>query len=353
MATATQGTSSEPYEESRGRSGRCPDCRPGTLDSYGCGREAVKARAEYDAAHADGPDPEQYDTARVAYGAARNEAGPVVYSVRQQLEHVTEQIRCLINDSEVVDHLDRAWRRVKRRLRHCTEREGCCTDDNCSEEFDTDVTDHGIEVIEARIAQYEHRTTEAEKCFKRLTEEPDRLRARVDVVKQEVTDLVAEVGGDSATTDYKRLYAKALVADWKLDRIWWGFDHTHDYVDCLCETLQCSLRGRAALSELTGELALRNCMRARKDERCRHLRDNVVDGVIEAYVNGRLPRHPHEDEDSYEEEEPYDDEPAPSYPEEEEPYESGPRGRTGGPRQSRPRPSAEPERRRSRDSRDR
>jgi hypothetical protein len=270
----------------------CPDCTPRALDPLRCRAKGVQAEADYDNQHP-GADPGQYEQARLDYGKARHDATPVVAEVRSQLAHVTDQLRCIIDDRETVECLDEAWLEVKERLRVCDPWLGCCVDDNG--DFDTDVCDYGIEIIKARIAEYEHRTQAAETCFDNLLKEPDKLTERVANLKAEVDGIAKDVGGDPATTDFKRLYARALVAERHLDEVWWGYPYAHDYVDCLCLALRVSLRGRAALSRLTGELAVRVCRIDAREGRCKHLREHIVDGIIEEYVRKCQPRHEHDD----------------------------------------------------------
>jgi hypothetical protein len=272
----------------------CPDCRPRVLDSIRCWAEGVKAEAQYVEDHKDGPSPDKYEAARLAYGTARHAATTVVAKVRGQLTHVTDQLRCLIDDSETVERLDDAWLDVKERLEACEPRLGCCVADD--DDFDTNVSDDRTEMVKARKAEYEHRTEAAEECFTQLLGEPSALTDRVADLQAEAAGIASDVDGDPATTDFKRLYARALVAQRHLDEVWWGFDYAHDYVDCLCRALRISLRGRAALSKLTGELTVRTCRKTAREDRCKHLRDNMADGIIEEYVRRELPRHPHDDD---------------------------------------------------------
>ena len=143
--------------------------------------------------------------------------------VRNQLAHVTDQVKCIIDDNEVVERLDHAWLDVRQRLEVCEPLLGCCVDGD--DEFDTDIDDYRTEIVKARVAEYEHRTQAAEDCFTKLLGEPGRLTERVTNLQAEVAGIASDVGGDSATTDFKRLYARALVAWRHLDEVWWGFDH--------------------------------------------------------------------------------------------------------------------------------
>jgi hypothetical protein len=255
----------------------CPDCRPEALDPLRCRAEGVKAEAAYDEKHKDGPNPDQYEAARLQYGKARHDATPTVAKIREDLARVTDQLRCLIDDSEVVECLDDAWHDVRRRLEECDPQLGCCVDDEG--DFDTDVSGCGIETLKARIAEYEHRTDAAEKCFATLLKEPEALKKRVSDLEAEVAGIDKDVCDEDA--DRKMLYARALVARRHLEEVWWGYDHPHDYVDCVCLALRISLRGRAALSRLNGELAVRTCRLKARHDRCEHLREKIAEAIIE------------------------------------------------------------------------
>lgn len=283
----------------------CPDCSPEALDPLRCRAEGVKQQAAYDEQHKDGPSPDQYEAARLQYGKARHDATPAVAKIREQLAQVTDKLRCLIDDSEVVECLDEAWYDVRRRLEACHPQLGCCVDDEG--DFDTDVSGCGIETLKARIAEYEHRTEAAEKCFAALLKEPGNLTKRVSDLEAEVSGIDKDIC-DEESADRKMLYARALVARWHLEEVWWGFDHPHDYVDCVCLALRISLRGRAALSRLTGELAVRTCLIQAREGRCKTLREKIAEAIIEEYVRRCRPRHPHDHDHDHDHDDEHDDE---------------------------------------------
>jgi hypothetical protein len=79
----------------------------------------VKEQAAYDEQHKDGPNPDQYETARLQYGKARHDATPIVAKIREVIEKAIDTLRCLIDDSETIECLDDAWHDVERRLEVC------------------------------------------------------------------------------------------------------------------------------------------------------------------------------------------------------------------------------------------
>jgi hypothetical protein len=103
------------------------------------------------------------------------------------------------------------------------------------------------------------------------------------------------MASDSRTVDFVALYAAALVARDHLDTIWRGFEHVNAYMDCLCRTLTCQIKGYAAVSELKGKEAVHQCHRDQEVAACQRLRDHTADEVIAEYI--RL-KEQHEREES-------------------------------------------------------
>ncbi|WP_127500922.1 hypothetical protein [Actinoplanes solisilvae] len=267
-----------------------PECNPRLLDDLKCKAQGVAAQAAYNAAHIDALTQARaaYDAARSAYGKARTTAAPIVAETRHQLTAVIDQLKCLINDRLEVDCLDRAWDAVVDRLRKCGETSGCYFTDDC--DFDDDVKDCRPEDVPARKADIQRRTEAAEKAFADLIKEPTELATRVAALKTEVAAIAAAMAGDAKTTDFKQLYARALVARRKLSAVWRGFEHTNAYVDCLCCALTCQLKGHTAIAILTGVAAVHACYQASVEEGCRRLRENTVDEVMAEYLRICAPR---------------------------------------------------------------
>lgn len=275
--------------------GHAPDCNPKLLDDLRCKAQGVAAQAAYNAAHMDALSAARaaYDAARSAYGKARTTAAPTVAEVRHQLTAIIDQLKCLINDRHEVDCLDRAWDAVVERLRACGENNGCYFTDDC--DFDDDVQDCPPEDVPGRIAEIRRRTEAAEKAFADLIQEPTALATRVAQLKTEVAAIAAAMAGDAKTTDFKQLYARALVARRKLSAVWRGFEHTNAYVDCLCCALTCQLKGHTAIAILTGVAAVHACHQTAVEEGCKRLRENTVDEVMAEYIRICAPRPGHGD----------------------------------------------------------
>jgi hypothetical protein len=329
-----------------------PNCDPDLVDDFTCAAKGVQAQATYNAAHLDALDKArtQYKGARKAYSTAGDAAKPIVADAKKQLGKIIEQLECLIDDAVSVRHLDRACETVEQRLEACGDQSGCYCGSDC--DFDVEVADVPADQLPATIADIQRRTKEFEDCFADLIEEPTSLTARVTAALAEVTDIATKISGNAETTDFRRLYAAALVTRRHLAAVWRGFADVNAFVDCLCQTLTCMLKGHAAIGELQRRAAVEQCHREAEATACTLLRTNTVDEVIAEYLNladayGEQEGDPgtYGSPDQAPEQDPgqYDGEP--------EQYEGGPReryeergggGREGGDRQQYPRPDDRP-----------
>lgn len=269
----------------RGRS--CGECDPGLLDELRCRARGVQAEADYHAQKLDELTQARtrYDAARAAYGAARDTAAPTVAQLREQLAQVIEQLKCLVDDAREIWLLDNAYANIQVKLTACGDTSGCYFQDDC--DFDAPLRNCRPDDIPARIADIERRVQAAKAAFTDLVAEPTALPARVAAVEAEIQDIKTRMGGDPRTTDFKRLYAAALVAGRHLAAVWRGFPHTNAYVDCLCRTLTCQVRGHSAIAKLLGRAAVRACHAEAKAARCEHLRQHTVDEVMAEYIRLR------------------------------------------------------------------
>ncbi len=260
----------------------CEDCDPGLIDDLACQSEGVAAQAAYNAEQQ--PVLKQasvdYATARGAYRAARSAATLEVQDLRHQVKQLIERIRCQIKQDEVVDCLDRAFRCVCRELDACGSGGGCCTTAEC--EVDKTCPDDYDELV-SRIVEYEARVVREQACFTSLVAEPQALTDRVAAAKAEVDAINAELGGDPATVDVKKLYVSALVAQRHLGEIWNGFPQTQDYIDCLCRTLTCWTKTIDAVSVLTGCRAVADCKDRVRRTHCEDLATKTVEEVLLEY----------------------------------------------------------------------
>ena len=260
------------------------DCDPDLIDELECQAEGIAAQAKYneESQPALKKAREDYAKARGDYRTARATATVQVQDLRHQVKQLIERIRCQIKQDEVVDCLDRAFRRICRRLDKCGYGGGCCSTDPC--EFDKTCPDDYDELV-SRIAEYQARLSREKDCFDKLVLEPTKLTERVAAAKAEVDAVNAGFAGDPATVDLKKLYVAALVAQLHLSSawIWNGFDDTQAYVDCLCRALTCWTRASDAVSVLTGCKAVKDCQKAARRKACEDLRTKTVEEVLLEY----------------------------------------------------------------------
>jgi hypothetical protein len=268
-----------------------PDCssfpQPGGcqngVDRLACIAKGDKAKADYNETFAEKLQTAKADYAltQEAYRKERDRDRAVVEDLRNQIRHLVERIGCRIAQPRVRRCLDEAMTEVLAELACCPSDGGCCVGD-C--DFPVEGTDElSVEKLTALITRYQNRIDEAEACFTALKGEPAALAARVEAVKTAVADLTSAEGGDAAVVDLKRLYADALVARWRADTVWGGFEHRHDFVTCLCDALTCWRKGCEAVYQLHGTRAIAECNDKAKEDRCTDLRTKTTDQVLAAY----------------------------------------------------------------------
>jgi hypothetical protein len=283
MTSAQTGAGTESGSP-EGRPQPCADCDPELLDNLKCKAVGIQAQADYNKAHEDALTQArtQYDGARSAYTSARSAAKPDVDDLGKQISQVIDQLKCLVDDERKIRLLDDAFWRVERRLRDCNPKQGCTFYDDC--DFDDMVRDCRPEDIASGIADIERRTAAAADAFTRLIAEPADLTKRVADLKAEVADIVSKMASDSRSVDFKMLYAAALVARYHEQTIWHGFEDVNAYVDCLCRTLTCQIKGYEAVSELVRIQAVHQCHDEQKKTRCKNLEDHTADEVYAEYL---------------------------------------------------------------------
>ena len=272
-----------PEHPSGGRSSsRCDECDPGLIDELKCEAQGIAARAAYNAEIQ--PDLEtargQYDTTRKAYREARSGAALQVQDLRHQIKHLIERIRCLIKQERVVECIDEAYEIICAQLEECGTAGGCCADPDC--DFDKTCPEEYRELVR-RIADYEAHLDKDKACFNSLVGEPAALTARVAAYKTDVDNVSAALQADPATTDLKRVYASALVAQKHLRAVWNGFPETRDFIDCLCRALTCWTKAADAVSVLMGIKAVKDCHRDARAAHCEKLADSTVDEILLEY----------------------------------------------------------------------
>ncbi|WP_436532096.1 hypothetical protein [Actinoplanes sp. HUAS TT8] len=242
------------------------------LDKLRCEFEGDKKKSDYYTSIEKGLQDRKalFETSIAAYEKARAAAEPALKTARNTIEDLLKKLRCISGcDREL---LDEAWNEVLVRVEKCSsENGGPCIDDDCK--FDDKVCDVDLDALRARKASYDARVTTAETTFDTLAGEPAALTGRITSLQAEVTAVGKDLGAETPV-DPELTYIKALVAEYHAEKeqIWAGFAYPNAYEDCLRRCLRCSIRGRRALTEIVGEIAVQECKAAKRRARCTALK---------------------------------------------------------------------------------
>lgn len=257
------------------------DCDPSSIDELRCRATGVAAQAAYNATYQ--PDlltaRTDYDTTRKAYREARHEAALAAQDMKHQVKHLLERIRCLIEQDRVVRCLDEAYEEVREQLECCEGPLGCCVEEV---EYD-DCPPKKYRKLVRRIQTYQAEVDKAKACFATLVGEPAALKQRVADTKAAIDKVSAALAEDPAKVDLKRVYAEALIARRRVERIWNGYDDVTEFVDCLCRALTSWSKGAEAVSVLTGAKAVAECRRDAAKTWCDALRAKPEDEILAGY----------------------------------------------------------------------
>jgi hypothetical protein len=262
----------------------CTTCDLGALDDLHCRAEALEKQSslatEYQA-KLEERRPKLAD-AREAYTTARKAAEAAVVVIDTQLDHIREQLDCLLKDIDLDCLLD-SWTEVQEILESCPgPPSGCCADPDCH--FDDRLEGSDEKDLTARIAEIEKKVAASEACFDSLILEPTDIPTRVSTLGADVTQLGTDVCDATKDTGRERLYIRMLVLQGRRDNLWKGFDDANDFYECLCQALTCAVEGRQVLITLYGALVTMTCQETKETERCASLRDDLVDETWALYV---------------------------------------------------------------------
>jgi hypothetical protein len=260
----------------------CAECDPARIDHLKCNAAGVAAQAAYNAQYQDAVEAGQakFREARDSYRSTRANVALEVQDMRHQTRRVIDRIKCLIKQERVVHCLDEAWEDVHELLIDCW-KGGCCVNkDECT--FDIDDCETEAQ-LKHRIAKYLEHAAKAQHCFQTLTEEPAALAQRVTDRKADLDAILAQLAGDPAKTDLKRVYAMALVERHNLAIVWNGFKETKDFADRLCRALTCWTEGSVAIAVLKGRLAVLECKEQAEKDRCAYIHGHTADEVLMIY----------------------------------------------------------------------
>lgn len=262
----------------------CRDNRDSELeniDRMHCAAEGNKAEAAYN----DRPEVEpamrlrdgKLSTLPGTYAAERLIVQQTTQAVAKDLKAVRDSLACHL-DSEVRETFGQAWHRVKARL----DRYGGSSKLHPSpSECDFPVKRwEDIKALQAHRAQYTARVEAAESQFDALALEPDKLKQRGLDLTTEVTSLKNLV--DKVPADHRAAYAALLVAEYHAtsDFLFAGVPSANAYDDYLRQNLACSVRGRRALTEIAGQLQIRECRAAKRRARYEAMKAKLAAEIL-------------------------------------------------------------------------
>lgn len=266
------------------------DCRPATptdgcdpsssIDERACRDAGLSAQLDYtkEPNAALKAAREQYETARTAYRDSRHDAATRVQSMKQDVKHLIDRIRCLIEQDRVVRCLNQAYEQVCEQLNCCEGPLGCPVGEV---DFDTEVPASRQKLVH-RIGRYQDEVVKAKAAFEQLASEPAALGRRVEEIKAAL-DAIQDALNEAAKVDLKKQYASVLVAERKLGRIWNGYADGAAFIDCLCRALTNWSKGVDAVSVLVGAEAVLECRRKSADEWCARLTADPVAEILVGY----------------------------------------------------------------------
>jgi len=295
------GPGSRTPDRDSDRTAPCDDCRTGELDDLECHAAGIaeQARLTEEAAAPLAERRKEYDAVRPGYIKARREAAPEVKSLRARAEKLVDQIKCLLDDAEVVELLDTAWQKVLDELSACGGTVSCSGHPACG--FDDVGPDTEHDRLLLLKAEAERAAAGSEACFDSLITEPRDLPDRIAEVRTSLTGITEALSDKGRPEDELRhLYVDAVFARHRLQsaQIWRGFDDVDEFIDHLCLALTCSLRARRALAVIGGALARHGCREEARRKRCAGLHADPVDDVLIEYAKlARRSRQSHREAD--------------------------------------------------------
>ncbi|MDD7965475.1 hypothetical protein [Actinomycetospora lemnae] len=198
----------------------------------------------------------RYEAARAAYSEAWTAADVAIGAARSDLEAVTKDVGCKL-EADAKKRLDTAWTSTAKRLNECAKPDHApsvpdCKPDTTKEKGETAAS------LAGRVHDLRVQAEQRQSLVEALLEEIDDLPRRVKDVEDEIAALKSDLAAPSP--DLARLYARALVAGWRLDHIHRGFADIDIYVDLVRQATVGLYQLWQAIAILEGRQAYRACL---------------------------------------------------------------------------------------------
>lgn len=261
----------------------CEGCDLDEIDALTCTAKKIQKQADATNESLKILDPRRdaFKAAKDAYTAAWAAAKADADAATAKLTPLKKELACRLPDQSR-QCLGEVWEKIKAEIRACEGEQGCrrfdCDFNESVSESDTQAT------LSGRISELRQKAGELDTYFGDLVQEQTKLPANAAAAKKLVDTLATDSAADTGEKDSLRLYARAVVAEWIITRVWDGFTSVQNYLDCLCQVLTCLLRAWKAIVALEGARAERGCSDERKQERCDALSADPVNEILTRYA---------------------------------------------------------------------
>lgn len=211
------------------------------------------------------------------YAVERIAAQKVIDDVADPLHAFRDQVACQLDQAERAT-FQHAWQRVQARVDRCAGPTKLCPS---PQECQFPVAHHEpMKTLTAHQAQYTARVEDAENQFDELAKEPAALKHRAADLTTEVTNLPKLPA--ATASDHRARYAALLVAEYHATagHMFAAIPSSNAYEDYLRRNLSCSVEGRRALTEIVGQLKVRECQAEKRRARCTQLQANLAEEIL-------------------------------------------------------------------------
>lgn len=258
------------------------------IETLSCKAEKIRRQAEVTEASQESLSERltQFQGALDAYTTARRSAETDVEAAREQLDPLTKQLRCKLSTEES-DHITHAWEQVQAVIDRCPAQLGAVSipdhDRTTADEEHEDATQSWLL---GRIREIEYRRDELDEHFQALVDEQTELPQRATLIRQYVDQLATDASAETAVRDRAALYARALIARWRIRSIWRGFGSIQAYMESVEKTYRSLLKAYDTIVRLEGAVAELQCRGERAEQRCNALRSEPLNEVMRRYGQG-------------------------------------------------------------------